>query len=458
MTTVTQAATASAKRLPPGPRGHWLTGVIADFRRDPLAYVLSATRTYGDVVRLRFGPAESWLLNDPELIKRVLQENNKNYKRNDFLIRILKIVSDENLFTSNGEFWRRQRRLMQTAFHRQRIAGFGQLMVEQAQRALARWERLPPGQPLKVDEEMIGIALGTVGRALFGVDLSEEASVFGPAFTTSAEYFNYRLNHLFYVPLFIPNRRNRRFKEAVHTVNAHIEALIQARRQSGEVKADLLSMLMEARDDESGATMSDEQVRNEAGTMIFAGHETTGNTLTWAFYLLSQNPDAERKLHDELARVLGGRAPTADDVPNLRYTRMVIDETLRLYPAAWAISRQAIGDDMLCDYSIRAGTGVLISPYVTHRDPRWWENPEQFEPERFVPERSAGRPPLAYVAFGAGPRMCIGNVFALTEATLVLATVAQRYRLRLAPGYKVEPLPIFTLRVRGGLPMLISGR
>ena len=177
-------------------------------------------------------------------------------------------------------------------------------MVEQAQRALARWERLPPGQPLKVDEEMIGIALGTVGRALFGVDLSEEASVFGPAFTTSAEYFNYRLNHLFYVPLFIPNRRNRRFKEAVHTVNAHIEALIQARRQSGEVKADLLSMLMEARDDESGATMSDEQVRNEAGTMIFAGHETTGNTLTWAFYLLSQNPEAERKLHDELADVM----------------------------------------------------------------------------------------------------------------------------------------------------------
>jgi cytochrome P450 len=145
-------------------------------------------------------------------------------------------------------------------------------------------------------------------------------------------------------------------------------------------------------------------------------------------------------------------------VPNLRYTRMIIDETLRLYPAAWAISRQAIGDDMLCDYSIRAGTGVLISPYVTHRDPRWWENPEQFEPERFMPERSAGRPPLAYVPFGAGPRMCIGNVFALTEATLVLATVAQRYRLRLAPGYKVEPLPIFTLRVRGGLPMLISAR
>jgi len=330
MTGITQSAPAGARRVPPGPRGHWLTGVIADFRRDPLAYVLDVTRTYGDVVRLRFGPAESWLLNDPELIKRVLQENNKNYKRNDFLINILKIVSDENLFTSNGDFWLRQRRLMQPAFHRQHIAGFGQIMVEQAQRALARWERLPPGQTLKVDEEMIAITLGTVGRALFGVDLSEEASVFGPAFTTSAAYFNYRLNHLFYVPLFIPNRRNREFKQAVRTVNQHIEALIQARRRSGEVKADpstgfiprapavstagaqpvqaadaghghdpstssrhdLLSMLMEARDEETGATMSDEQVRNEAGTMIFAGHETTGNTLTWAFYLLSQNPTA----------------------------------------------------------------------------------------------------------------------------------------------------------------------
>ncbi len=468
MTTATQPARAPTKRVPPGPRGDWLMGVIPQFRRDPLGFTRRAAREHGDITRLCFGPAESWLLNHPDLIKRVLQEHNKNYKRNDFLINVLKLVSDENLFTSNGEFWLRQRRLMQPAFHRQRIMGFGQIMVEQSQHALDRWAQLPPQQSIQVDDEMMRIALGIVGRALFSVDLSAEASVFGPAFTISSEYFNYRLNHLLFVPLFIPNRRNRQFKQSVRTVNGHLDALIQSRRNTPHHLSpragaepeggDLLSMLMQARDAETGATMSDEQIRNEAGTMIFAGHETTANTLTWAFYLLSQNPEAEQKLHDELTRVLGSRAPTADDLPNLRYTRMVVDETLRLYPPAWGISRQAIESDQLGEFTIPAKTGVFIAPYVTHRDPRWWDNPEQFDPERFTSERSAGRPPLAYVPFGAGPRMCIGNVFALTEATLVLATIAQRYRLRVAPNYNVEPLPIFTLRVKGGLPMLLEKR
>lgn len=462
MTSLTQAAPAPTRHLPPGPRGHWLTGVIPEFRRDALAYSLRLAREYGDVVRLRFGPANTWLLNHPDLIKRVLQENNKNYRRNDFLINLLKTISDENLFTSNGEFWLRQRRLMQPAFHRERIMRFGQIMVEQAERALERWESFAPARVVAVDGELMRITLGVVGRALFGIDLSEQADLFGPAFTTSTEYLNYRFNHLFFVPLWVPNRRNRDFKQAVRTVNERVDALIRARRaapsEHAPAEGDLLSMLIEARDPETGAGMSDVQVRNEATTMIFAGHETTSNTLTWAFYLLSQNPDAERALHDELARVLGGRRPTAADLPALRYTRMIVDETLRLYPPAWAISRQAAETDRLGAYDIPAGTGILIAPYVTHRDPRWWPDPEHFEPERFTPERSAGRPPLAYVPFGAGPRMCIGNVFALTEATLVLATIAQRYRLRLAPGARIEPLPIFTLRVRGGLPMMLERR
>ena len=453
-----QASPVHGRPVPPGPRGHGFAGVVPEFRRDPLGYALSLSRNYGDTVRLRFGPAYTWLINHPDLIKRVLQENNKNYHRNDFLINVLKIVSDENLFTSNGEFWLRQRRLMQPAFHRQRIMRFAQIMVEQAALALERWEPAGAGAPLLVDQEMMRITLGVVGRALFGVDLSGQASVFGPAFTTTTEYLNYRFNHLLYVPLWVPNRRNREFKQAVRTVNANVDALIRARRTAAAATEDLLSMLMDARDPETGAAMSDVQIRNEATTMIFAGHETTANTLTWAFYLLSQNPAAERKLGDELDRVLDGRLPGADDLPALRYTRMIVDETLRLYPPAWAITRQAREADRLGDYQIPARTGILIAPYVTHRDPRWWDNPEQFDPERFTPERSAGRPPLAYLPFGAGPRMCIGNVFALTEATLVLATIAQRYRLRLAPGAAVEPLPIFTLRVKGGLPMLISKR
>lgn len=457
-TTVTSniAQTQVKGNKPPGPRGGFWMGVIPDFRRDPLTFLTQCARQYGDVVHLRFGPANAYFLNHPDLIKRVLQENNRNYKRDDFLINLLKLAGGENLFTSNGEYWLRQRRLMQPMFHRQRILGFGQLMTDAAQRMLERWQLLPPGEPLHIEEEMMRLTLGVVGRALFSVDLSAEASLFGPAFTASLEYINYRLNHLLFVPLFVPNRRNRAFKQAVWTVNGHIDRLIQERRQSGEDKGDLLSMLMQARDEETGEAMSDEQVRNEASTMIFAGHETTANTLTWAFYLLWQHPEVEGKLRAELRDVLGGRTPTADDLAKLRYTRMIIDETLRLYPPAWGISRQAIGADELGGYAVLPRTGILLAPYVTQRDPRWWENPDQFDPERFTPERSASRPHYAYVPFGAGPRVCIGNAFALTEATLVLATIAQHFRLRLVPGQRVEPWPIFTLRTRYGLPMTLE--
>ncbi len=465
-TTMKTTATGGSNRnIAPGPRGHPLLGVLPDFRRDPLGLCLNTARQYGDVVRLRFAWNNIYFFNHPDHTQHVLQENNRNYKRPTVSNDLFKLASGENLFTSDGDYWLRQRRLMQPAFHRQRIAAFGTLMTETTLAMLDRWRAVPSGQPLDIEQEMMRLTLSIVGQALFSVDLSDDASAFGQAFTTSAEYLTYRMSTLLVAPLFIPTRRNRAFQQAVQTVNQLVDKMIQERRTphllpppaGGEQEAggDLLSMLMKARDEETGAGMTDEQLRHEVFAMIFAGHETTANTLTWTFYLLAEHPPIERKLHAELAEVLGGRVPTVQDLPSLRYTRMVIEEALRLYPPAWSLWREAIGDDEVGGYRIPARSSITLMPYVMHRDPRFWENPAQFEPERFTPERAAERPTFAYLPFGGGPRKCIGNTFALTEAQLVLATIAQRYRLRLVPGHPVEPVALIVLRTRYGLPMML---
>lgn len=302
------------------------------------------------------------------------------------------------------------------------------------------------------------LTLTVAGKALFSLDLGAEASALGDAFTQMSEYINYRFGQLFPPPLFIPTRHNRQLRQARRTLDQVIYRMIQERRQRGEDKGDFLSMLMLAKDEDTGEGMTDEQVRNEISLMMFAGHETTAVALTWAFYLLSQHPAAEDKLHAELAEVLSERTPTVQDLPSLRYTRRVIEETLRLYPPALGVNRQSVEADEIGGYRLPANASVSLIFYNVHRDPRFWEAPEQFEPERFTPERSVERHPFAYLPFGGGPRQCIGSTFALTEAQLVLACIAQRCRLRLAPGHPVKPNPIFTLRTSHGLPMYLEWR
>jgi cytochrome P450 len=267
----------------------------------------------------------------------------------------------------------------------------------------------------------------------------------------------------------VPTRRNRQFKAALATLDRTVYSIIAERKKTGthlseqmridkEEKGDLLDMLMAARDADTGAGMTDAELRNEVALLIFAGHETTATTLTWAFYLLSQHPEAEAKLHAELATVLGGRTPTLADLPNLPYNRMVIEETMRLYPPAWGVSRKSVAADVIGGYQLQANASLTLPITTLHHDPRWWEQPERFDPERFTPERSANRHKFAYLPFGAGPRQCIGNNFALMEAQLVLATVAQRYQLRLRPGHPVQPDPVFVLRTSHGLPMTVTRR
>ncbi len=423
--------------------------------RKPLESAGADWKRYGDVVRYRLGTMPVFLVVHPDGVKHVLQENHRNYvKSADY--QILKRVLGEGLLTSEGPLWLSQRRLMAPMFHRQRIAEFGATMVDSTLRMLDRWDALTSnGGAVDACNEMGHLTLEIVARVLFKIELAGElAHEIGRDVTISNERLGqFDLGTL--LP-WLPTRRNREFRHAIESLDTIVDGIIADHRRSGQDRGDLLSLLLAARDDDTGEAMSDRQVRDEALTLILAGHETTANALAWTWYLLSQNPDVEEKMHAELAEVLGGRAPTVADLPNLRYTSMVTDESMRLYPPAWSVGRSPIADDEIMGFNVPKGSSVMLSQWLTHRHPDFWENPERFDPERFTPERAANRPRYAYFPFGGGPRQCIGNIFALTEANLILAAVAQKYRLRMVPGHRVEPYPLVTLRPRYGLKMMLE--
>lgn len=439
---------------PPGPRGHLLLGSLREVQREPLELLRNGFRDHGDVVRYRFGATRALLLAHPDHIRHVLHDNQRNYDKQNIDYTMLRRLLGNGLLTSDGEFWRRQRRLIAPMFHRQRVAGFCNLMVDSTLEMLEQWDAMAlSGAPFDVAAEMTHLTLTIVAKALFSADVSDDAEAIGAALTE----VNRQLGEfsVFDMVWMIPTARKRRFRAAVRALDQVVGKIIDERRRSAHRNEDLLSMLLDAVDEETNKGMTPRQVRDEVLTLLLAGHETTANSLAWTWYLLSQNPEAEQKLHHEVAGVLGRRAPGGLDLPQLPYTRMVVEESMRLYPPAWAISRNAIGDDEIGGYRVRRKTNLIICSFVTHRHPAFWEEPERFNPERFSPERSEGRPNFAYLPFGGGPRICIGNGFAMTEAQLVVATIAQRYRLRLAPGHPVELHPLITLRPRHGMRMTV---
>ncbi|MGW8318676.1 MAG: cytochrome P450 [Candidatus Promineifilaceae bacterium] len=443
-------------RQAPGPGGHFLVGSTPELRQDPLGFFLDLTRQYGDVAHIRLMGVSAFVVNRPDYIKHVLQDNNHNYSKDTEDYRMLKPVVGNGLLTNDGPDWLRQRRLIQPAFHRQKVAGFGQLMVEAAKAMLDRWAARPaPEAPLDVAEEMRRLTLRIVGEALFDVDLSDEASEVGRAFTYINEDLSGRLYDGYFIPLRIPTPRNRRFRQAKETLDKVVNDIIRERREQPDERQDLLAILIAAQDEETGQGMSDEQLHDELITLLLAGHETTAVALSWTWYLLSKYPEVMAKLHAELATALDGRDPTVDDLPNLPCTHRVLQESMRLYPPAWGISRKAEDDDVIGEYFIPAGSVIFLLPYTMHRHPDYWDDPDAFDPERFLPERAQERPQFAYFPFGGGPRLCIGADFAMVEAQLVLATVAQRYVLKLVPGHPVEPQPLITLRPRYGLHMTV---
>ncbi len=458
METPTQAA-AARRRIPPGPRGRPVVGSRFDFLHNSLPFITDVAQRYGDVAQYRMVRWSWYQINHPDGVQRVLQENNHNYTKGVMTLGIITPVLGDGLFTSEGALWLHQRRLMQPMFHRRRITAFGTIMTDATHNMFDRWQpAIDAGKPLDMLSEMSHLTMNIVTAALFSTHLNADSSAVSEAVTTLVDDIGYRFEVPLYPPPQVPTPRNRRRNQSLHTLDQAMYRIIEERRHGHAEHDDLLGLLMAATDEETGRGMSNKQLRDEVATLFGAGHETTAVTLTWAWYLLHQHPAVLARLRAELDAVLGGRPPTVADLPNLPYTRMVIDETLRLYPPAWITNRQAVADDEICGYHIPANVFVLLSPYVLHRHPAWWNEPERFDPERFLPERSANRPRYAYFPFGGGPRQCIGQGFALTEAALILATVAQQYDLRLAPNHQVEAQALATLRPRGGLPMRIVKR
>jgi cytochrome P450 len=441
----------------PGPkRTLWPGGQMLGFQRDPLGFLTRLARDYGDVAQFRVGPQRAFLLNEPELIRDLLVTHHERFHKGRALQRAKRLLG-EGLLTSEEEFHRRQRRLAQPAFHRQRVNSYGATMVEYAERAAERWRE---GETLDLAQEMMRLTLAIVGKTLFDADVESEADEVGDALTDVMELFGYLMIPYSELLEHLPLPHTRRFKRARARLDAVIYRIIEDRRRGSADRGDLLSMLLLASDEEGDRTgMTNEQLRDEAMTIFLAGHETTANALTWTFYLLSQNPEAERRLHEELDAVLRGRAPTVEDVPQLRYTEMVAAEAMRLYPPAWAVGRMAVADHEAGSYHIPRGSLVLASQFVMHRDARYFPDPERFDPERFTPEAKAARPQFSYFPFGGGVRRCIGEGFAWMEATLILASLARRWRMRLAPGRRVPMQPRITLRPgKGGVPVRLERR
>lgn len=434
-------------------RGNLVLGSAPEMRRDPLG-LLTEARRHGDFVRLRLGPYRIQLLSHPDYIEHVLQKNPRNYLKDGY--EHIKIVGN-GLLSSEGDFWRGQRRIVQPAFHRERLKNMARTMTEAAGKMLGRWETGTENDPLDIDAEMSRLTLEITGRTLFSADVTGEAGQVGQALQTVLTLGFQRTGRFLPVPLKIPTQNNRRYRNAVEKLNGVVDDLAQKRRESGESRDDLLSMLLEARA-ENGESLSPRQLRDEAMTVLTAGYETTARALTWTWYLLDANPPVREKLDEELERVLGGRPPGFEDLGRLSYTEMVFKESMRLMPPVWGLSRLVAEEDEVGGYTIPKGSRVILSQYVTHRHPDFWEEPEIFAPERFASEKSAGRPKYAYFPFSGGPRQCIGNNFATMEAKLVLAAVAQRYKLYLVPGHPVEPEPSFTLKPRYGMRMVAEKR
>jgi cytochrome P450 len=421
--------------------------------RDQIGFLARAVQEYGDIVRLRLGNLTTYVLVHPEHIDYVLRTHADNFKK-DVLTRWLIPIVGHGLLTSEGEFWRRQRRLAQPAFQRHQIERYATVMVEHTERMLATWKH---GQVLNIHEQMMRLTLGIVAKTLFDAELTGEAEVVGESLEIVMDYFMSPMRW-FGIRERLPLPSTRRYRRAIQRIDALIYGIIGRRRESGHDPGDLLSRLLAARDEAGGGGMSDQQLRDECVTLFLAGHETTALALTYAFYLLAQSPEADRLLAAELDQVLDDRPPDATDVPSLRFTEWVVRETMRLYPQAWGIAREALADCEVGGYFVPRGTQLFMIQWLVHRDGRWFEDPESFRPERWDNDLFKRLPHCTYFPFGDGPRICIGNHFAMMEAVLCLAAIAQKYRLRLEPGQALELVPSITLRPRHGLRMRLESR
>jgi cytochrome P450 len=455
-----QTLTAEASPAPLAPLfpGAPILGIGPYFRRRPIGTFFEATDACGDVARVRFPvrPFMAHILRHPEHIEQVLTDNAKNYGKRTISYWRMQEFLGNGLVTSEGDFWRRQRRIANPAFHRERIAHFADTMTRCADEMIDGWApRLKAGQPFDVAQEMMRVTLRIIGLTMLSTDVEGQAATsVAKALDVIVHVTLARVLSAFSPPLVLPTPQNLRFRRARAALDRIVMGIIADRHRSGEVdKGDLLSMLMSACDPQTGVGMSDAQLRDEVMTIFLAGHETTANALSWTLYVLGRHPEIEARVRDELRAVVGDRPVSVADLPRLNLLERVLLESMRLYPPVWSLQRSAIGDDVIGGFRIPAGTWIFLCPYMNHRDARFWPDPERFDPDRFLPEVEATRPKGAYLPFALGPRKCIGEGFAMLEARLILSRVLQRTRLELSPGFVAELDPTVTLRPKAGISM-----
>jgi len=450
-----KAVVEAPLRRPPGPKGHFLLGNLAPVSRDWLDFYAQCARDYGDVVHLRYLHVPICLLMHPRDIEYVLVTNPANFTKSaDY--RALARILGNGLLTNEGKSWQRQRGLIQPAFRRENILSYAPVMTRAAGRMLDSWG---DGESRNVHGDMMAVALEIVAQCLCGAEVSGVTDRVGKAMEVITDRFMTDASQALLLPFDLPNFLAPARRDAISGLNQIIDGIIRERRSSHQPRGDLLDTLLHSYDAE-GHPMSDEQLRDEVMTLFLAGHETTAIALSWSCYLLGQHSQVEAKLREELVTVLGDREPTPEDLPRLRYTEMVLKESMRLYPPVWRIARKAIANCEIGGYLVTAGTNIFIFQSLTQRDARWFTNPDAFDPERWRedPIRSAKIPRFAYFPFGGGHRVCLGAAFAMIEATLLLAMIHQKFHLDLVPGHLVEPLPSVTLRPKNGIRVITHRR
>jgi len=438
----------------PGPRGGFLLGCLGEFRRDPIGLLARVTCQYGDVVRLRFGPIVAHVVNHPDYIRQVLEERYQNYDKRTRSVSKMRATCGASLLTEDGPTWLRHRRLVQPVLLRQAVEQYVPMVTAATASMLERWQGAArAARPLDVVSEMMRLTLTLASRVLFGSDVSGDAALIERSLAVILQDTWRRVENIVDPAAVSPAFHRKGFLRAVDAIDAVVYRIIENRRRGKGADDNLLAALLGARDQGSSAGLTDRELRDATITMLLAGHETTANALAWTFSLVFRSPEAEQELAREVREILGRRLPKRGDLERLQYAGMTFAEAIRLYPSIWIMERRVVADDELGGYAIPARSMLLISPFVLHRHPRYWDDPERFDPLRFSPRQAAERPKHTYIPFGSGPHQCIGRFMAPMVARLILAMVVQRFRLKPVSAESPLPLPGITLRHIGGLWM-----